>query len=186
MTSITIPNSVTSIGGWAFYECLNLNDIYMNSATPPTIENSTFNNYGKLHVVPGAKAAYTAATYWKNFNIIEDNIIATSITLNATSASLKVGETKTLTATVSPTNATNKNVTWSSSNTSVATVSTSGVVTAKAAGSAVITATAADGSGKKAECVITVITDTPQGVQATDISNISNVVYIDETEANSG
>lgn len=68
---------------------------------------------------------------------------------------LKVGETATLTATVNL-KATNKNVTWASSDEAVATVDASGVVTAVAAGEATITATAADGSGVTASCTVTV------------------------------
>ena len=79
----------------------------------------------------------------------------TSVTLNKTSASLKKGETLTLTATVAPSDAANKSVTWSSSNTSVATVTTSGVVTAIGEGTAVITVKTADG-GKTASCTVAV------------------------------
>ena len=50
----------------------------------------------------------------------------TGITLNETSGNLQVGETKTLTATVTPTNATNKNVTWTSSNDTIAKVDIKG------------------------------------------------------------
>ena len=78
-----------------------------------------------------------------------------SITLDKTSTSLKVGGSVTLTATVSPTDATNKNVTWESSDTTVATV-TNGVVKALKTGTAAITVTAADGSGKSAICKVTV------------------------------
>jgi uncharacterized protein YjdB len=81
-------------------------------------------------------------------------VSVTGVTLDKTSASLKVGNTLALTATVKPSNASNKNVSWSSSNTSVATVS-NGVVTAKAQGSATITVTTADG-GYKAYATITV------------------------------
>ena len=77
----------------------------------------------------------------------------TSITLNRTSASLKAGETVTLTATVKPDDATDKTVTWSSSDATVATVS-NGVVTAKKVGSATITAKAGD---KTATCAVTVV-----------------------------
>lgn len=79
----------------------------------------------------------------------------TGITLNKSSLSLKTGQTATLTASVSPGNATNKNVTWTSSNTGVASVS-NGTVKAVSAGSATITAKAADGSGKMATCSVTV------------------------------
>ena len=77
-----------------------------------------------------------------------------SITLPAT-ATLKVGVTTTLTATVTPENATKKDVIWTSSNTGVATVE-NGTVTAVKAGTTMITATAADGSGKSATCTVTV------------------------------
>lgn len=80
----------------------------------------------------------------------------TSVSLDCSSETLKEGETVQLNASVYPTNATNRNVTWSSSNTSVATVTSNGLVTAKSAGTATITCRAADGSGKSATCVVTV------------------------------
>ena len=70
-------------------------------------------------------------------NVMPINI--EEITLDRTSASLKAGETVTLTATVKPDDATDKTVTWTTSDASVATVS-DGVVTAKKVGSATITA----------------------------------------------
>ena len=82
---------------------------------------------------------------------------AESITLNMTEASLKVDETTTLTATVLPETATNKSVTWTSSNEAVATVDANGVVTAVALGEAIITATTTDGSDLSASCKVTVV-----------------------------
>lgn len=94
-----------------------------------------------------------------SINVTEATVSVTGVSLDKTSLSIEEGKTASLTATVSPSNATNKAVTWSSSNTSVATVSSSGVVTAKAAGSATITCTTKDGS-KKATCAVTVQTAT--------------------------
>ena len=86
---------------------------------------------------------------------VKVNIPVSSVKLNKASAELTEGEAVTLKATVAPSNASNKSVKWSTSNTKVATVS-AGKVTAKSAGTATITAAAADGSGKKAVCKITV------------------------------
>lgn len=83
-------------------------------------------------------------------------VYVSSIVLNKTSATLNVGEYVQLNASVSPSSATNKSVSWTSDNTSVATVSGNGLVTAKSAGNAIITCKANDGSGKKATCTITV------------------------------
>ena len=83
-------------------------------------------------------------------------IKVTKITLNKTKATLVKGESMSLKATVTPTNTTNKGVTWKSSNTRIATVSSTGKVTAKAVGTVTISCTAKDGSGKKATCRITV------------------------------
>ncbi|MBP5156319.1 MAG: BspA family leucine-rich repeat surface protein [Treponema sp.] len=80
-------------------------------------------------------------------------VAVTGVSLNKTSASLSVGGTDTLVATVSPANATDPAVTWTSSDTSVATVA-NGVVTAVAAGSATITASA---GGETASCTVTVL-----------------------------
>ncbi|MDE6649416.1 MAG: Ig-like domain-containing protein [Muribaculaceae bacterium] len=79
-------------------------------------------------------------------------IAVTGITLSQTEATIEEGKTATLTATVAPENATDKTVTWSSSNEAVATVK-DGVVTAVKPGTAVITAVAGD---ETAECTVTV------------------------------
>jgi len=78
------------------------------------------------------------------------------IVISETNASLWVGDTKTITATTTPTTANNTNVSWSSSDDKVATVSSKGVVTAKGQGTCTITCTAADGYGTKSTCEVTV------------------------------
>ena len=82
------------------------------------------------------------------------SIPVASVTVTPASCELTVGDTKTLTAVVSPENATNKVLTWSSSDGQVATVSVSGVVSALKAGTVTITANA---GGKEGRCEITVV-----------------------------
>ena len=83
----------------------------------------------------------------------ELEVPVSSVSVNQPSAELTIGQTLQLSATVSPYDATNKNVLWTSANPSVASVSGGGLVTAVAEGHAEITASA---GGKKASCKITV------------------------------
>ena len=102
----------------------------------------------------------------------------TSVSLDKTNLELTEGETARLTATVLPSNATNKDVTWESSNTSVATVDANGEVTAVSAGTATITATA---DGKSATCTVTVTADTVP-VTGVSLNKTSTSLYVGDTE----
>ena len=82
-----------------------------------------------------------------------EGVKVSKVELNKTSVSLKVGGTEQLTATVTPDNATDKTVTWTSSKPTVAAVDENGKITAVAPGTATITATA---DGKSATCTVTV------------------------------
>ena len=85
-------------------------------------------------------------------------ILVTGVSLNKTSLTFSaLNTTQTLTATITPSDASNKILTWTSSNTDVATVNIYGVVTSKGYGTATITATATDGSNKSATCSVTVV-----------------------------
>ncbi|MDF9408092.1 Ig-like domain-containing protein [Pelotomaculum isophthalicicum JI] len=109
----------------------------------------------------------------------------TNVSLSSSSLSMKVGETKSLTASVTPSNATNKEVNWSSDKKAVATVDSSGKVTAKGAGTANITAMAVDGSGKYAKCAVTV-TEVPSGpvlVTNVSLSSSSLSMKVGETKS---
>lgn len=97
-----------------------------------------------------------------------NGISVTGVKLNKAELSLEKGKTETLTATIEPSTATNKSVTWESSNTAVATVDQSGKVTAVGAGEATITVTTKDG-GKTAECKVTV-SDAAEEVKVTTIT----------------
>ncbi len=87
----------------------------------------------------------------------QTGVKVTSITLNKTATTISAGQTETLSvSSVTPDDATDQTVTWSSDNEAVATVDADGKVTAVALGTANITATANDGSGVTATCVVTV------------------------------
>jgi len=90
-----------------------------------------------------------------NITVNSASIPVTSVSLNQATATMNVGATLQLTATVLPSTATNKNVIWSSSASGIANVDASGKVSALATGTAIITATTEDG-GKTATCNITV------------------------------
>jgi len=108
-------------------------------------------------------------------------IPVTGISLNQTNLTLNKGQTYTLTATVSPDNATNKNVTWSSSDVSKVSINNSGVITAVATGTATITATA---EGKTATCKVTVSESTTEiPIQSITLDYVST--YYNKSNATS-
>lgn len=119
---------------------------------------ATVDSDGKVVAVAPGSAVITATTVngkTATCNVtVEGDIMPTGISISPSSLTLSVGQTGTLTATITPSNATNKTVNWSSSSSSVATVSSSGVVTAKAVGTTNITATTAN--GKRAFATVTV------------------------------
>lgn len=86
----------------------------------------------------------------------EEYVPVTGVSLNKSTASVTAGTNLTLSATVTPSNATNRAVTWSTSNASVATVSPAGVVKGVTPGTATITVTTVDG-GYTATCAVTVV-----------------------------
>ena len=97
----------------------------------------------------------------------------TGISLDKTSITLNEGQEQTLTATVNPSNAADKSLNWTSSNTSVATVNAEGKVTAVSKGTATIKAEAKDGSGKNASCSVTV----KRPVSSIQLNKTSLVLY---------
>ena len=116
----------------------------------------------------------------------------TSITISKTSATVAAGNTLQLSYSVTPSNATNKAATWSSSNTNIATVSSSGLVTAKAPGTATITVTTTDGSNLSASCIVTVTgssylqgdVDGNGHVDGTDLNILINIILGNDNAAN--
>lgn len=119
---------------------------------------ATVDEHGNVTAVSAGTTTITAkATYGQTeatctVTVAVESIPADSITIAPKELSMNVGENKSLTATVTPDNATDQ-VIWSSNDKNVATVDQSGKVTAKAKGKATITATAGD---KSATCTVTV------------------------------
>ena len=144
-----------------------------SNATNKTVSWSSSNpsvatvSGGKVTAVATGSATITATAGGKSATCpvtVKSKVVnVTGVTLSQSSATLEIGETVTLTATVAPSDATDKTVTWSTSDAKVATVE-GGKVTAVAEGSATITAAA---GGKSATCSVTVKAAT---VEATDIT----------------
>ena len=124
-------------------------------------------NTGTISGIPTAEgsSAFTvtaensAGSATQEYTLTIKSVPVASVSLNESNLSLYTGKTATLTATVTPENATNKNVTWSSDKPAVATVE-GGTVTARGAGEATITVTTEDGK-KTATCTVTVRPDIP-------------------------
>ena len=124
-----------------------------NNSSVATVENGT------VIAVSGGNATITVTTEDGNHTatcevVVTDLVPVTGVTLSQTELSLEKGETADLTATVSPADATNQKVTWSSNNTTVATVE-NGKVTAVSGGKATISVTTEDGN-HTATCEVTV------------------------------
>lgn len=98
-----------------------------------------------------------------------DPVAVTGVSLNKNATTIAIGANETLTATITPANADNQTVTWSSNNTAVATVNQTGKVTGVSAGTATITVTTQDGN-KTATCTVTVPDPSADPVAVTGVS----------------
>jgi len=122
---------------------------------------ATVDNTGKVSALKAGSATITVTTEdggktaTCSVTVKEKLYPVTGVTLDKTSVELTEGDVTVLTATVNPSNASNKNVYWTSSDQTVATVDNTGKVTSVKAGSATITVTTEDG-GKTATCMVTV------------------------------
>ena len=107
-------------------------------------------------------------------------VAVTGISLDKVSMELLQNNSETITASVEPGDAANKDLIWTSSNETVATVDGAGLVSAKSAGTATITATAADGSGSRADCLVTVFpySVTISGEQVTIKTYLGNAASV--------
>lgn len=174
-TNVSAPSSViiTPAGGVStIYKGKTTGTVQMIAQVIPsdadqTVEWSSSNtsvatidiNTGLVTAVGPGETIISARAVTGNASGIYDHItviqLPTSITLSGTT-SIIAGNTTTLAASVLPSNANNKSVTWASSNTSVATVSSSGVVTGISDGTALISATSVADGTVAGSCYVTV------------------------------
>ena len=158
---INIGKDVRKLPDNLFYGLNEQQRIISHSVTPPTCNTNTFNSEAysaKLYVPSEGVFGYQFADVWSKFSSINglDKPI-TGITLSESDVTLKVNETKTITASITPADATIPDAYyWTSSNSNVATVNDDGVVTAVAGGTAVISANSCDGGDVVATCNVTV------------------------------
>ena len=130
-------------------------------------------NYAVLLGADGVAKLGTSAEWMGQFAVVVKTVAVTGVTLDKTNLTLEEDATDTLTATVLPENATNKNVTWTSEDPTVATVE-DGVVTAKKSGTTVVTVRTVDGD-HSATCNVTVKAAGPEEPQALTVTYGSNV-----------
>lgn len=153
-------------------------DVYANGVKVTGVEGEpsvngnskmlTFTINSNNWYIIGNTAAHDQCFYSIEFSIGEGSSPTdkpvTGVSLNKNTLTLEAGRSETLSATINPTDATNKNVTWSSNNATIATVNSSGVVSALTAGNVTITVTTEDGSfTDTCEVTVTAKTITPDG-----------------------
>ena len=154
-TTLSVGSSIDLIPTISPSNASNKSVTWTSSRTSvATVTNGTVNAVATGNATITVRTADGGFTATCSVTVQTGSIAVTGVNVNPTSLSLEVGDSSSLAATVLPINATNKNVTWTSSNTSAATVS-NGLVTAVSEGSATITATTADG-GFTATCAVTV------------------------------
>ena len=151
-----------NVGDDFSHEGMTVIATYDDNTSEDVTADATFEGYDMSTAgTQTVTVSYTKADVTKTatYEITVNAVAVTGITLNKEAIQLKVGKTTKLTATVTPDNATDKTVVWSSGDETVATVSEDGTVTAVAEGTATITAGTPDGA-KTAACTVTVIAAT--------------------------
>ena len=179
--SIVLNKSKTTIGigysevlKYTLSEDLNSSNIIWTSSNKSvvTVQNGTITGISEGKAVITASVGRNRVTC--TVTVSSSYIPVSGIKLNKSILNMLVGSSEILTQTINPSNATNKNVTWSSSDASVATVE-NGKITAKKVGTAIITVTA---SGYRATCTVKVI----DSIELKAISiNKSNITIKEKT-----
>lgn len=145
ITEITLPEALTTVENNAFRRCTALKTLTARGLTPATATATSFATITttcKLLVPRGKVDAYKAATGWKDFTTIEEDpnapVLPTSVAIRNLPGLMLVGDTVTLTALITPADATDQSVQWKSLKPEVATVTADGLMTAVGIGNAQI------------------------------------------------
>lgn len=160
---VSLSDKTTSLGEDSFADCPGINYVKSYAEFPPEglvnfVESVPAN--GTLFVPEASIDYYQYSPTWEtwgNIRPLNDNVMVTSVTLDKEEISFKATEKIQLIATVGADDATDKGIIWRTDDENVATVDETGLVTAVAVGESTVTALAADGSGEKAVCQITVV-----------------------------
>lgn len=186
--SVSLPNNVSLNVGESKYLTATVNpsdavtELTWTSSNYPTINVS---QDGRILAQKEGTSVITVSTSNGKtasctVTATRPNVAVTSINVTPSSYTIDVGEKYKLTATISPSNATDKSVIWSSDNSSVVSVDNSGNICGMAAGTAIITAKSSN--GKTSTCTITCKTKIPDVVISdsegiSSIPTIANVKY---------
>ena len=174
---VSLSDKTTSLGENSFDGCTDIKYVKSYAEFPPeglvNFPADVVAN-GTLFVPESSIDYYTYSPTWEEWYSIRpitDNVLVSSISLNETEHNFKATETLQLIATVGAEEATDKGVLWRSSDENIATVDTEGLVTAVSVGDVIVTAIAADGSGIKAECSISVLPTMVESIQIASANN---------------
>ncbi len=155
LTSITIPESVQSVGQDAFSGCLKLNELYFGTQVALIDETALPDNgWLTLYGTSGTYVQEFAQSYSLRFVDPQTMVPVQGIVLDRTEITMNEWETTTLSATLSPADTSETEVAWYSSDESVALVDETGLVSARMKGEALIFAFAANGA--VAQCLVRV------------------------------
>ena len=154
-SSLILGVGLTEKLNYTIEEELNSSDIIWKSSDPSvaTVENGIVTAISEGSAIITASINSISSTC--KVTVSSSYVSVTGITLNKSSMNILVGSTEMLTKTISPSTATNQDVTWKSSDQDIATVSSDGLITAKKVGTTIITVTT--NNGYKTTCRVTVV-----------------------------
>lgn len=180
LSYVVLPNTINSIGEQAFSGCTNLNKLYSYSEVPPTCNNKALDDINKeeciLFVPKHCSNDYRVAAQWKEFSTINETnkVLVAEIELNSSDLLLEPGDTFQMDTTIKPANASDKSIMWTSSDQECVRIDENGLVTALAEGSATITAHSGDGN-VEATCLVNVVV---QGVSIEQVEVAEEAIEI--------